>query len=69
MENSWTCSKCGNIGYQTDQMAATGGGLSKFFDVQNKKFNTISCTKCGFTEFYRAETRGIENLFDLFLGR
>lgn len=66
---SWNCPKCGNSGYQTDQIAATGGGITKFLDVQNKKFNTISCTNCGYTEFYRAETSGIENPFDLFLGR
>lgn len=69
MSSDWVCPKCSNTGYQTDQFAATGGGIGKFLDVQSKKFNTISCTRCGYTEIYRAETSGIENLFDLFMSR
>ena len=33
---------------------AAGGGFAKVFDVQNKRFSTISCTRCGDTELYRA---------------
>lgn len=67
MAREWICPKCGSSSYATDQIAATGGGFSKFFDVQNKRFNTISCNQCGYTEFYRATTSGLENLFDLFM--
>ncbi len=65
---NWVCPKCGNQTYDTDQFQATGGTLSKLFDVQNKKFTTVSCTKCGYTELYRAETSDLENIFDLFMG-
>ena len=27
MENNWRCPKCGNMSYETDQFAATGGGV------------------------------------------
>ena len=27
--------------------------FAKIFDVQNKKFITITCTKCGYTELYK----------------
>ena len=39
--------------YETDQMQATGGNFAKLFDVQNKKFTTVSCCNCGYTELYR----------------
>lgn len=68
MQNSWRCPKCGNTSYETDQFAATGGGLSKILDVQNKKFSTVSCTRCRFTELYKAESSALGNLFDFFTG-
>ena len=65
MDNSkWKCPKCGNTAYETDQFAATGGGFSKVFDVQNKKFTTVTCTQCKFTELYKAETSALGNIFD-----
>ncbi|MCG8572780.1 MAG: zinc ribbon domain-containing protein [Spirochaetes bacterium] len=66
MNSKWSCPKCGNHEYETDQFAATGGGFSKFLDVQNKKFSTVTCTKCKFTELYKAETSMLGNIFDFF---
>ena len=51
-----------------DEFAATGGGLSKMFDVQNKRFTTITCTKCKYTEMYKGTTSDLENIFDFLLG-
>ena len=45
----YVCPKCGNTQYESDQFQATGGNFAKIFDVQNKKFITISCTRCGYT--------------------
>ncbi len=64
----WQCPKCGNLEFQTDEFRATGGTLAKLFDVQNKRFTTVSCTRCGYTELYRAESSMLGNLFDLFIG-
>ena len=36
-----------------DRLQATGGNFAKMFDIQNKKFVTISCCNCGYTELYR----------------
>jgi uncharacterized protein len=66
VSNRWQCPKCGNSAYETDQFAATGGGFSKVFDVQNKKFTTVSCTRCHYTELYRAKTSALGNIFDFF---
>ena len=48
--------KFGKRKYEADQFKATGGNFAKIFDVQNKKFVTVSCTQCGYTELYRRET-------------
>jgi predicted nucleic-acid-binding Zn-ribbon protein len=64
----YKCMKCGSTQYKVDEMRATGGPLAKIFDVQNKKFTTVSCQSCGFTEFYKGRTSGIGNVFDFFTG-
>ena len=65
---AYSCMKCNNDTYTTDEFRATGGGFSRFFDVQNKKFTTVSCTQCGFTEIYRGDTSKWGNVADFFLG-
>ncbi|EOD00858.1 zinc ribbon domain-containing protein [Caldisalinibacter kiritimatiensis] len=68
MNSNWVCPKCGNTGYETDQFQATGGTLSKLFDVQNKRFSTVTCTRCKYTEIYKASSNELGNIFDLFFG-
>ncbi len=64
--SKWKCPKCANPYYETDRFRATGGGFAKIFDVQNKKFTTVTCTRCKYTEIYRAETSALGNIFDFF---
>lgn len=64
----YRCPKCGGGEYASDQFQATGGNFAKIFDVQNKKFITISCRSCGYTELYRAETDGAMNILDFLMG-
>lgn len=60
------CPKCGHTETEVDKIATSGTGLSKLFDVQNRRFRVISCTHCGYAELYKRDSRG--NLADLFLG-
>nr|WP_122012066.1 zinc ribbon domain-containing protein [Maliibacterium massiliense] len=66
-KHAYVCPKCGNQSYVSDQFQATGGNFAKIFDVQNKKFITISCTQCGYTELYRAQTSTGWNILDFLL--
>ena len=64
---NYKCPKCNNRTFVTDTIATTGGGLSKFFDLQNRKFIAVSCGNCGYTELYKGnKSSTIENIFDLF---
>ena len=67
-QQMYQCPKCGNTSYETDQFQATGGNFAKIFDVQNKKFITISCTNCGYTELYRNQTSTGWNVLDFLIG-
>jgi uncharacterized protein len=66
VEVNYKCPKCGNSRYETDEFRATGGMLSKVFDVQSKRFTTVSCTQCRYTELYKADSSMLGNIFDLF---
>jgi len=54
--------------FEHDQFQATGGNLAKLFDIQNKRFLTVTCTACGYTEIYREDTGSGMNILDFLLG-
>jgi hypothetical protein len=60
------CPKCGHTEAEVDDIATTGNGLSRLFDVQNRRFRAVSCARCGYTEFYRG--RSPDEIVDLFIG-
>lgn len=64
--HNWRCPRCDHDQYEVDEMRATGGAFSKIFDIQNKKFSTVSCMQCRYTEFYKADSSALGNLFDFF---
>jgi len=66
-KKEFKCIKCGSNQYETDQFQSTGGDFAKIFNVQNKKFFTVSCSQCGYTELYRATTSAAMNIFDFFM--
>ena len=72
MENGqqvqYVCPKCGNRYYESDQFQATGGNFAKIFDVQNKKFITVSCTNSGYTELYKAANSEGWDILDFLIG-
>ena len=63
----YQCPKCGGTSYESDQFQATGGNFAKLFDVQNKKFITVSCTQCGYTELYKTDTSAGWNILDFLM--
>ncbi len=67
MAQGWTCIKCESDEFETDEITVTGNGLSKLFNVQNRKFTAVTCKRCTYTEFYRGETSTLGNIVD-FMG-
>ena len=63
---NYCCPKCKKTSYSTAQMRATGGIWSKIFDVQTQKYTSVTCDNCKYTEFYKAPTSALSNIFDLF---
>lgn len=62
----YVCPKCGNKQFETSEMRATGGFATKLFNIQNKRFTTVTCTQCKFTEFFAAKSSQLGNILDFF---
>jgi len=64
---NWLCPKCKNKNYKVSEMRVTGGFWTKIFNIQNKKYSSVTCTKCSYTEFYKGQPSStISNIFDFF---
>lgn len=64
-KQKYTCSKCGNKKADIDKIRTTGAGFTRYFNIQNRRFTVVSCTVCGYAEFYREDrTGGASNILD-----
>lgn len=62
----YKCPKCGNTHFETGEMRATGSFVTKLFNIQNRKFTSITCTRCRYTEFFAASSNQLGNILDFF---
>ncbi len=64
MQQGYLCPKCGGTAFESSEMRATGGFFTKVFNVQTKRFTTVSCTRCQYTELYKTDSSTLGNIFD-----
>ena len=62
------CIKCGSNDAAKKEIATTGTGLSKMFDIQHNHFIVVYCKKCGYSELYNKKSSTASNVLDLFFG-
>ncbi|NNC84515.1 MAG: GTP-binding protein [Bacteroidia bacterium] len=65
-ESGFQCAKCGNATCELDEIRTTGGIWSKFFNIQNKRYTSVTCTQCKYTEFYKGTQSTLGNIIDFF---
>jgi uncharacterized protein len=56
----FTCPKCGNSNYEIGQFIATGSFWTNALKFHYKRFTTLSCSKCSFTEVYKMSKKKFE---------
>ena len=61
----FSCMKCSGTEYTGGEIRTTGSGVSRFFNLQNQKFASVSCSSCGYTEFYRMAGGRAGNILDI----
>jgi predicted nucleic-acid-binding Zn-ribbon protein len=67
-QSKYHCPKCGNTIAEMDEIRTTGKGFSRFFDIQNKKFTVITCTRCKYSELYKGTASTLGNVADFLIG-
>lgn len=65
-DGSYRCPKCEHGGYEVGELRASGGFLAKFFDVQRRKFTTVTCEACRYTELYEGDSSLLGDVLDFF---
>ena len=68
MHSTWSCQKCTHTQFETDEISTTGSGLSRLFDIQNKKYTTFTYKQWRYTEFYKGDSSMLNNILDFFVG-
>jgi hypothetical protein len=63
---NYKCAKCANTTCEIGEIRAAGGFWSKIFDVQDSKYTTVICGRCRYTEFFKADSSMLGNIFDFF---
>jgi len=64
--STYQCPKCQNTQYEVAEFRATGGFVTKLFNIQTERFTTVTCTRCRFTEIYKADQSTLGNVLDFF---
>ena len=67
-QTKYHCPKCSNTQAEVDEIRTTGKGFSRFFDIQNKKFTVITCSRCKYSEFYKGKASSLGNIADFLVG-
>jgi predicted nucleic-acid-binding Zn-ribbon protein len=62
----YVCPKCGSRTCTTGEIRTTGSFLTKIFDIQNRRFTSVTCNDCKYTEFYNLPSKMIGNVLDFF---
>lgn len=55
IQSKFKCVKCGHSECLIKEVAMTGTGLSKMFDIQHNHFLFVSCEGCGYVEVYNPD--------------
>ena len=62
----YSCPRCRHSEYDVGEVRVSGGLWSSMFDVENRKFTSVTCGRCKHTEFFRTESSKLASLFDFF---
>ena len=65
---NWKCPKCGHLELEEGEIHVAGGVLDSLADTESRKFLTVTCKQCTYTELYQAKSNPLVGIFDMFVG-
>jgi predicted nucleic-acid-binding Zn-ribbon protein len=64
----YKCPKCNHTQAEIGEIRVSGSFAAKLFNIQNKKFTSVTCKRCSYTELYATDSSKLGNVFDFFVG-
>lgn len=56
LAGAFVCPKCLHSGGHVEQLAMSGTGISRLFEIQTYRYAFVSCKNCSYTEIYNLRT-------------
>jgi predicted nucleic-acid-binding Zn-ribbon protein len=64
----YTCPKCGKRQCEVGEVRTASSFLTKIFNIQNRRFTSVTCTVCRYTELYNMPSKKIGDIIDFLAG-
>jgi predicted nucleic-acid-binding Zn-ribbon protein len=64
----YVCPKCGSKTSEIGEIRTASSFLTKIFNIQNRRFSSVSCTQCKYTEFYNVPSKRLGDVLDFIIG-
>lgn len=64
----YACPKCGCRTCTTGEIRTTSSFITKIFNVQNRRFSSVTCDSCTYTEFYSISSKKLGDVLDFLVG-
>lgn len=61
----YTCPKCGSRTCDTGEISTTGSFLTRILNIQHKRFTSVTCSECKYTELYHLSAKRLRDVLDL----
>ncbi len=61
----YACPKCGSRTCITGEISTTGKFLTRILNIQYKRFASVVCTECKYTEFYNISQKKLGDVLDI----
>ncbi|MBN2861554.1 MAG: zinc ribbon domain-containing protein [Bacteroidales bacterium] len=60
----YVCPKCGHKISSVGEIRTAGSFITKLLDIQNRRFTSVTCDNCKYTEFYNIPSKMLGNVLD-----
>jgi predicted nucleic-acid-binding Zn-ribbon protein len=64
----YVCPKCGSKTCTTGEIRTASSFLTKIFNIQNRRFTSVSCSICTYTELYGTPSNKLGDILDFIIG-
>lgn len=64
----YRCPRCDHDQAEVETVRAATGFLSRILDVETARFQAVTCTRCTYTELFKADKNRLADILELIAG-